>query len=109
MKNAIKVYVYHANEIGTVKEIVKTFYKHPVQFTEQKTENPKTYYDNWLQIESDYALFALSRKIEKVCCGVKTITFIKENNIETPNGEKVVEKLRQAHLQKYHPTEVTTQ
>lgn len=109
MKNAIKVYVYNANEIGVVKKIVKTFYKHPVQFSEHKTEDPKTHYDNWLKIESDYALFALSRKIDKVCCGVKTITYIRKDNIEISDGEEVVEKLRQAYLEKYYPTEVTTQ
>lgn len=108
MKNAIKVYVHHANEIGRVKKIVNTFYKHPVRFMEQKVEDPKTHYDNWLQIESDYALYRLSCKIEKLCF-IKTISFLRANNIEILNDEEVVEKHRQAYLQKYYPTEVTTQ
>lgn len=109
MKNAIKVYVYYADGIDRVKKIVKTFFKHPVRLTEHRTENPKTHYDNWLQIESDYALFRFSEKIEKLCCGVQTITFLKVKNIEISNDEEVVEKLRQAYLEKYYPTEVTTQ
>ncbi len=103
MKNAIKVYVYYANEIKQVKNVVNTFYKHPVNFTEHKNENPQTYYDNWVIIESDYAVLALAEKIRKLCDScVKTITFPKDNNVATLNGEEVVEKLRQAQIKKYH-------
>lgn len=107
MKNAIKVYVNYAYDIDTVKKIVKTFYKHPVRLSEHRTENPKTHYDNWLQIESDYALFRFAEKIDKLCSGVQTITFLKVKNIEITNDEEVVENLRQAYLRKYYPSEVT--
>jgi len=102
MKNAIRVYVYHANQIERVKDLVSIFYKHPVEYTEQKTDPSQTPYDNWIQIESNYAIWALTRKIQKLCCDVKTIEFPKSNDVIDNTGLERVEKLRQEYIKKYH-------
>jgi len=104
MKNIIKIYVYQTSNVSKIKTFVSERFKHPVVFKEQKTSNPISYYDNWLQIESDYPLWALSKKLDKIFkYSIKTITYPKYKGKDCLNGEEVIEKLRQKQIQTYHP------
>jgi len=98
MKNTIRVYTYHDNEIKRIIALVNTFYKHPVEFVEHKTAEPETYYDNWVEISSDYANFALSKKLHKLCSGIRTIAFPKNNGKQDNSYIEIIEKLRQKQL-----------
>jgi len=75
--NKLKIHVYNEEDVAKVKQLVEVFFKKPHTIeTHVELEN------NYINIITFRKVFALSKMIEKYCCGVRRVEYLELDPVE---------------------------